>query len=160
LLEQAFQEAQKPFDLVIYPADCPEFANSVLWWAHGRQPEFVRPNALHIDLSVTNVIFKMHGTVNPDFEQWDSFVITEDDYVEFLSRMDEAVPAVLMQHFRDRSFLFLGYGLRDWNLRVVLKNVSKHLVNRPENTLQSWAMQLHPSELEKILWSSRKVRIF
>ena len=29
----------------------------------------------------------MHGTVWPTADQWDNFVITEEDYIEFLSRM-------------------------------------------------------------------------
>jgi SIR2-like domain len=34
LLEQAFLEAQKPYELVVYPADNEEYANGVLWWPH------------------------------------------------------------------------------------------------------------------------------
>lgn len=160
LLEQAFRDAGKPFDLIIYPADRPDFGNAMLSWPHGADPQFVRPNSLDVDLANTTVIFKMHGTVLQQDDKWDSFVISEDDYVDFVSRMDTAVPGVLMKHFRNRSFLFLGYGLRDWNLRVVLKNVSKHLVNHRKDDLQSWAIQLNPSELERTLWSSRNVKIF
>jgi hypothetical protein len=161
LLEQAFREAGKPFDLVIFPSDCAEFANAVLWWRHGgAEPDFVAPNSLDIDLSQTTVIYKMHGSVVAGSQELDSFVITEDDYVDFLSRMSTAVPRLLMRHFRTRSFLFLGYGLRDWNLRVVLKNVSKHLVNRKRDEIRSWAIQRHPSRLEEILWSNRNVKIF
>jgi hypothetical protein len=71
----------------------------------------------------------------------------------------------LIDHFRERSFLFLGYSLRDWNLRVVLKNMSKELEKRAaldndEEPLPSWAIQYSPSELERKLWSKRGVNIF
>jgi hypothetical protein len=60
-------------------------------------------------------------------------VITEEDYVEFLSRMttntSSAVPAQFYQYSRSRSFLFLGYSLRDWNLRVVMRNLRRQFEN-------------------------------
>lgn len=162
LIEQAFQEAGKPFDLVIYPSDHPEYGNAVMWWPSGApEPRFVEPNLLAIDLSKTSLIYKMHGTFVRAKEEFDSYVVTEDDYVDFLSRMNTAVPPLLIQLFRSRSFLFLGYSLRDWNFRVVLKNVSRHLANRKdEKDLPSWAIQLGPSELECELWRNRRVLIF
>ena len=162
LIEQAFRDAGKPYDLVIYPADRLDFCNAVMWWPNGAaSPEFIEPNLLKADLSKASLIYKMHGTVVTQNADFDNYVVTEDDYVDFLSRMDSAVPARLIELFRPRSFLFLGYGLRDWNLRVVLKNVSRHLVNRKEEgELPSWAIQLNPSELECELWRNRKVRIF
>jgi len=117
------------------------------------------------------VILKIHGAVDrsgPEAE-WDSFVITEEDYVEFLYRMtnDSAVPALFYEHFRDRSFLFLGYSLRDWNLRVVLKSIKKELPAwarqreaGDDEIPPSWAIQRAPSELEQALWLKRGVHIF
>jgi hypothetical protein len=170
LIEQAFRAVNKPYDLVIYPADRKDIANSVLWWQHDKQdPLAVKPNELDIDLSTTTVIYKMHGTVSPGSKEWDSFVITEEDYVEFLSRMttNSAVPSLFYPYFRERSFLFLGYSLRDWNLRVVLKNLSKHFASRPtsnsdddDDVPPSWSIQLRPSELERRLWAKRNVNIF
>jgi hypothetical protein len=126
------------------------------------------PNELDIDLAHTTVIYKMHGSIFPETDEWDNFVITEEDYVEFLSRMttSTAIPSLFYPHFRERSFLFLGYSLRDWNLRVVLKNLSKYLPKRradgddDEDELPSWAIQRNPSELESKLWARRRVGIF
>ena len=170
LVEQAFEEANRPYDLVVYPADRKDIANSILWWPHGSpEPEIAIPNDLDIDLSTTTVIYKMHGTVSPASEKWDNFVITEEDYVEFLSRMttNSAVPSLFYPYFRDRSFLFLGYSLRDWNLRVVLNNLSRHLASRSGGNMEeqdeapkSWSIQLHPSELETRLWTKKNVNIF
>jgi hypothetical protein len=165
LLEAAFEAACKPFDLVVYPTDRKDLKNGLLWWEHGaRAPKEVAPNELAIDLGAKTVIFKMHGTLGPA-EQWDSFVITEEDYVEFLSRMTEqgAIPPLFYEHFRSRSFLFLGYGLRDWNLRVVWRNLSKYFKTQAgsgDDELPSWAIQRDPSVLEQKLWSRRNVEIF
>jgi SIR2-like domain len=167
LLEQAFQAAGKPYDLVVYVSDGDELAESVLWWRHGAtDPTHVHAADLDIDLATTSVIYKMHGTVITRLSDFDSFVITEDDYVNYLAQIDSAVPAVLATHFSRRSFLFLGYSLRDWNLRVILKNLSKPFATRAaqrgraEEQLPSWAILRKPSPVEQVLWSKRLVQIF
>ena len=127
LIEQAFLKAGRPYDLVIHPTDRKDMEASVWWWRHNvDEPEAVQPNKLLIDLETTTVIYKMHGTVDrKSGNKWDSYVITEEDYVDFLSRMigQTAVPAMFTRHFHTRHILFLGYGLHDWNLRVMLKNL-------------------------------------
>jgi len=161
LLEQAFRAAKRPYDLVVYPSDRLDNAGSVLWWPHGAlKPTPEEPNQLDIDLSARTVIYKMHGSVARESPEWDNFVITEEDYVEFLARMSTAVPPVLYKHCLDRNFLFLGYSLRDWNLRVVLRNLSRMLAMRGSDVLPSWAIQRGPSELERKLWQRRNVAIF
>lgn len=169
LLEEAFLRAGKPYDLVVYPSDRKDLANAVLWWPHGAsEPKVSVPNKLRIDFSKTTVIYKMHGSVNLKDNSWETYVVTEEDYVEFLSRMTArtAIPACFFDHFLERSFLFLGYGLRDWNLRVVLRNLSKYFSRRAageeneEDIVPSWAIQLGPSELERLLWQKRNVTIF
>jgi hypothetical protein len=85
----------------------------------------------------------------------DNYVITEEDYIDFLTRMigQTAVPAQFMAHFRTRRFLFMGYGLNDWNLRVILNNLQT-------KDLKSWAIQFRPSAIEKRLWDKRNVDIY
>jgi hypothetical protein len=180
LAEQAFKAADppRPYDLVVYPTDREDVGASVLWWKHGSaEPVAVPPKKLFIDLDTTNVIYKMHGSVDRSKKNLDSYVITEEDYVDFLSRMTSqgAVPALFMRYFRSRHFLFLGYGLQDWNLRVVLKNLRTILPKveeeagvadeeavavRPTNDLRSWAIQFQPSVLEQVLWEARQVKIY
>jgi hypothetical protein len=173
LTERAFNRLGLPFDLVVHPTDRKDVEASILWWKHGAQePEAVPPNQFFIDLKSTTVIYKMHGTVDRATAKWDSYVITEDDYIDFLSRMtgQTAVPAQFMRHFRTRHFLFLGYGLRDWNLRVVLKNLRTVLPAMSETNeradmdkaekLRSWAIQFEPSDLEIELWKARNVNIY
>jgi len=155
LLEQAFLEIGKPYDLVVHPADNQEYANSVLWWPHeAKEPTKLKPNQLDIeDLGKSNLIYKIHGSANKDADRWDSFVITEEDYVKFLSRMNNAVPSAFRQHFSTRAFLFLGYALKDWNMRVLMKEVSV-------SEITSWAILYQPTAFERKLWERRKVDIF
>ena len=143
-----------PYDVVVYPADNQEIANGVLWWVLGaKEPRLLKSNQIDTDeLGKTNVIYKIHGSVREEAERWDSFVITEEDYVTYLSR-NRAVPSAFRNYFAERAFLFLGYGLRDWNLRVLLKQVS----NKKET---SWAILERPSEFERALWKNRHVNIY
>jgi hypothetical protein len=173
LVEQAFRRIDRPYDLVIHPIDRKDVAASVLWWRHGKtEPEIVKPNNLYIDLSQTTVIYKLHGTIDRGSGSWDNFVITEEDYVEFLWRMtgrSGGVPKLFLDHLRRVHFLFLGYSLNDWNFRLLLRYLRGALPKgRPgraqysedDDELRSWAIQFQPSELERELWSARGVKIF
>jgi hypothetical protein len=170
LIERAFTEAGKPFDLVIHPTDRKEVEASVLWWQHGAtEPQVVTPNTLNIDLDTTTVIYKMHGSVDRLLNKWHSYVVSEEDYIDFLSRMTSqtAVPALFASHFRPREFLFLGYSLSDWNFRVVLRNLETPMPGQVAGTsdeaadeLRSWAIQYQPSKLEQKLWDRRHVNIY
>lgn len=166
LLEQAFLEAGKPYDLLVYPADNEEYANAMFWWRDGAaEPELRKPQEIDIEeLGKTNLIYKMHGSVRQEVGTWDSFVITEEDYIEFLSRMESAVPPAFSAYFANRSFLFLGYGLRDWNLRVLLKKIRNKVGNGSGQSdlaqPTSWAMLRDPSPFERRLWDRRGVDLY
>jgi hypothetical protein len=160
LIECAFRDRGKPFDVVVHTTHS-EHADSVLWWPHEQEPQYVPPNEfVDIDLDTTTVIYKMHGSVDQQDEFRDSFVITEDDYIEFLTRVATrtAIPAIFAEPFQARHFLFLGYGLRDWNLRVVLNKLERDWPRR--RGIRSWAIQLRPSALERQFWQQRGVEIY
>ena len=163
MLEQAFIEAGKPYELVVYPADNTEFANAIMWWRQGAaEPEPIQPNCIDVaELGKTNVIYKMHGSVREDVDKFDSFVITEEDYTDFLSRMDSAVPPAFSEYFHDRGFLFLGYGLKDWNLRVLLRKIREKRADADvQNRIPNYAMLLNPPAFERRIWGNRGVDIF
>lgn len=161
-LEQVFQAAGQPYDIVVY-SELKDLGNAVLWWPHGAsKPETPAPNELYIDLDTTTVIFKMHGSIHQEPE-WDSFVITESDYVELLSRIasKSAIPALFATHCRDRSLLFFGYSLREWNSRTILQSLNrffaKRLASGSDEEIQSWAIDENFSELELKFWQKRGV---
>lgn len=166
LLEQALRAAGKPFHLVVHPIERDDWRGSVLWWPPGAdEPATPATNMLDIDLDANTVVYKMHGTVGAAASgEWDSFVITEDDYTDFLAQMsggNSAIPAILQAHLRERNFLFLGYSLSDWNLRVILKNLSRHLQAEGRGAdFAAWAIQRNPSLFERKLWGKRDVEIF
>lgn len=57
---------------------------------------------------------------------------------------------------RKSHFLFLGYSLRDWNLRVILHRIW----GDQKLTYKSWAIQLNPERLDQEFWRKRDVDIF
>jgi hypothetical protein len=59
------------------------------------------------------------------FEFSDSFVITETDYVNLLANIKTSSGLVpkLKGHLETRSLLFLGYALRDWNVRHLIRQI-------------------------------------
>jgi hypothetical protein len=141
LIERALSAIGRVYDVVIHSTDS-ELGDRVLWWKHGEaEPQRVSPNRLDLDLASKTIIYKMHGAVDRLDPERDQYVITEDDYIDFLARMtrNRAIPAIFAEPFQTRPFLFLGYGLRDWNLRVVLSRIEKDLHRR--KGIKSWSIQ-------------------
>ena len=111
------------------------------------------PNTYATELSLDRrtILLKLHGAVDPFPErEWESFVITEDDYIDYLGRSDvaAAVPVALAARLRRSHFLFLGYEMVDWNLRLVMHRVWG---NRPV-AYRSWAVDPEPTALERAFW--------
>jgi hypothetical protein len=69
------------------------------------------------------LVFHVFG--NLDFP--DSLVLTEDDYFDFLiavtENKDELVPTSVRSRLADSALLFLGFGLQDWDVRVLLRTL-------------------------------------
>ena len=86
-----------------------------------------RPNkytGLPIELE-RPAILKLHGCLDRESAGDDSYVITEDSYIDYLSGGDVGalIPIALSQRLTSNSLLFLGYSLSDWNLRVILNRI-------------------------------------
>lgn len=108
-----------------------------------------------MDPKQRTVVLKIHGTVDRDDERQDSYVITEDHYIEYLTRTNpsELIPAKLLEKLVHSHFLFLGYGMRDWNLRVILHRIWA----LRELDWTSWAVQDRVDRLDEKLWRTRQV---
>jgi hypothetical protein len=157
-LERAFAAAGEEFDLVSYVAEG-ESRGKFLHRPPGDEPRLIeRPNEYDaLDLARRTVILKIHGAVDRGDADRDSYVITEDHYIDYLTRTDISalVPAVLAAKLRKSHFLFLGYGMRDWNLRVILHRIW----GEQRLSYRSWAVQLEPDRIEREFWGQRGVEI-
>ena len=155
LIEECYERKGKPYHVVVY-----NMANPVVMLRRAGSAEWEAcdPQRMLLKTGEIPIVFKMHGSAIPDRQDADSYVITEDDYVEFLSRMtgQTAVPAIFGEPFKKSYFLFLGYGLRDWNLRVILHRIWKGEPRR----YASWAVQERVDQLDREFWKSRRLTIY
>ena len=104
------------------------------------------------------MILKIHGQVDrsPDRE-WESFVVSEDDYIAYLAEtgLGGALPVTVAARLRRSHFLFLGYGLLDWSLRVFLHRL---WLSEPAD-YRSWAVQPGSGAVEREFWRRRGVEL-
>src|SRR5206468_2991027 len=100
------------------------------------------------------IVVKIHGAVDRLDPEHDSFVITEDHYIDYLTRTDvrTLLPVPLPAKLQRSQFLFMGYSLRDWNLRAILHRLAG---DRRLSSL-SWAVQRAPTDLDKRFWLARE----
>lgn len=105
------------------------------------------------------MILKLHGAVDRSRldSDGDSYVITEDHYIDYLTRTDVSslVPVLLAAKLRKCNFLFLGYGMGDWNLRAILQRIW----GAQARNYQSWAIQVDAEPIERKFWERRGVEI-
>ena len=98
-LERAFEEAGEELDIVTYVASGPHRGR---FWHRppGSAPRPIDvPNTYATELSLERrtILLKLHGAVDPLPErEWESFVITEDDYIDYLGplRADRGRPGL------------------------------------------------------------------
>jgi hypothetical protein len=70
------------------------------------------------------LVYHLHGAIQ--FPP--SLVLTEDDYVDFLINMDEKLlPPRVQESFTGASILFLGYGLNDWNFKLLFRTMVTYM---------------------------------
>jgi len=96
------------------------------------------------------LVYHLHGHI----EDQESLVLTEDDYLDFMvntRRFDDAanpdlrvIPPIVDEAIALNSLLFVGYSLKDWNLRVLLRT----LVESADKSARrlSVSVQLEPDD--------------
>jgi len=158
LLERAFVAAKQPFDLFTYIAYGESIGKFVHTRPDGKSRVITAPKKFTEPiLEQRPAIMKIHGAVDRLDVTRDSYVITEDHYLDFLKRTEIAtfVPLSLVPSLQSSHFLFLGYSLRDWNLRVILQRIWE----QQEHGWSSWAVQHRTTPLDQRFWIKRGVDI-
>ena len=118
---------------------------------HGDGPTKDFPDDVE-DVEVGNPwLFKMHGDIGDP----GSIVITDDDYVTFVHRMASLesyypIPKSLNFLLGARPVLFVGYGLLDFNLRLLF-----HTLRRSGEAIvpNSYSVDVRPDPLVSEVWS-------
>jgi hypothetical protein len=166
-LERAFDTEDEEYDLAVYMATGDDKGHFVHFPYDGDPVPISQPNrygGLPIDdygeLTRT-VIVKIHGAVDGnrgDYRWKENYVITEDHYIDYLSvrPITDVVPTQILDKLTDSHCLFLGYTMRDWNLRVFLKRIWG---GEPLDA-NSWAVEPDPDMLERESWSRLNVDLY
>ena len=157
-LEQALLEAGEEFDVVSYVASGRDRGRFCHRDPSGATQVIEVPNTYAGELSLARrtVVLKLHGELEGgDGRRREPFVVTEDDFIGYLANGDlaGAIPVGLAARLRRSHFLFLGYGLREWGLRLVLDR----MCGGEPLAYRSWAVvpALQPLELQH--WRTRDV---
>lgn len=160
LVERSLADLGEPFDVVWYEAKRgPSQGRFLHRQPDGKIVAIERPNKYTgLALGERPVILKLHGAIDRADPKRDSYVVTEDGYIDYLADGDVGaqIPFSLRERMADSHFLFLGYSMRDWNLRVILKRIW----GAQQLDLKSWAVQREPGdagvrEIEEALWRDR-----
>jgi DNA-binding SARP family transcriptional activator len=159
-LEQAFLDAGEDFDVVSYLATGRNRGRFCHIDPDGQGTLIERPNeyATELSLEQRTVILKLNGQVDITTDRvWESFVVTEDDYIGYLvqSEVANVVPVALAAKLRRSHFLFLGYTMADWNLRLLLYR----LWGDQPLSYRSWAVQDEAKPFELEFWRRHDVNL-
>jgi SIR2-like domain/TIR domain len=170
-LERAFDEAREPYDLAVFVATGEHRGRfvHVPWWdaENGGPKPIMVPNE-YVGLPIDEdgalertVIVKLHGgaaDLGPGgLRLRDNFVITEDDYIGYLTQspVESLIPLQILNKIRDSHFLFLGYRMRDWSVRVFLRRIW----GEQQLEARSWTVGPGLDVVERELWDHLGVKL-
>jgi hypothetical protein len=109
------------------------------------------------------IIFRINGVISDPTASYDAWeggcALSEDDYIGYLSGIpvDQVVPAQIRAKLQTSNYLFLGYTLDDWRLRVFLHRIWK---GPKLGSAKYWAVAKDPTELDEQLWQRAGVEVF
>ena len=128
LLEDALKEAGRPARVKSFD------------WNKDR-PES-RPLAVTADDPDNPVVFRLFG----NFDDIDSIVLTEDDYFQYLTHwtLSRKFLSGLSSTLTNANLLLLGFGLDDWDFRVLFRSIQTMEGSVNNYRLAHVAVQLNP----------------
>jgi hypothetical protein len=154
------QLAQLPFRVILTTNYDTLFEDALR--AEGKRPDVAvyhkTPQAAHVwDDEPTEerpYVVKLHGDIE---EARDSIVITDDDYINFLLRMNDPdgtnpLPVGVKHYLARRSWrtLFLGYSLKDYNLKLLFRALRRGVDEA--NFPQAYSIDFQPDPLLLETW--------
>jgi hypothetical protein len=162
-LEQAFEDANEPFDYAVYLAADGRFVH-VPWGEDASGPEartILEPKR-YVSFPIDDdgelertIIVKIHGGADGgegDVVWRNNYVVTEDQYIDYLptQNIHDHLPIQILDKLTGSRCLFLGYPLRSWNARVFLRRIWRGM----PISESSWAIEQGPDLVEKASWSA------
>lgn len=145
LMEKALDEKKRPYKTVVQPIGGFDVA--------------VHPELNELETYDGVILYKIHGTFCEEGAQ--DLVLTEEDYIEFLtvaSIENQGVPRPIAKKLGLSTLLFLGYGLEDWDFRVIFHALIRKLPVSDHR--KSFAIQKKPSKFWTDYWDDKGVEIY
>ena len=159
-LEQAFEEQGEEADVVCFIASGPNRGKFLHRAPDGSETVVAVPNSYaELSLAERPVILKVHGGVDSRADRgYESFVVSEDDYIGYLAQSDLAsvVPVTLAAKLRRSHLLFVSYPVVEWSLRVFLQRV----FGDEPISYRSWAILPGAQRLQHEFWRQRGVDLY
>lgn len=117
-----------------------------------RDADMVSANANHL-------LLKIHG----DVQHMDSLILCEDDYLEYSEShilMENFIKSLLINH----TFLFVGYGVGDSNLKLIMKWVDNIVSRQKGNARRKKHILLYTEDkamdgLQRIYFEQKQIQI-
>jgi hypothetical protein len=120
LMERALDEAGRPFIAVCQPIRPGPTIQRLLRDTLARSTDLV--------------LYKMHGTFSDGEDEeltLTDLIITEDDYIDFLSAINAGgIPALILSKMVDSTGLILGYSVKDWDFRMIYRGLPRNQMRR------------------------------
>jgi DNA-binding SARP family transcriptional activator len=159
-LERAFADAGEELDVISYVALGRDRGKFLHVAADGSARVIDEPN-VEVGLTTDDrtLVLKIHGGASEAANgEGDSFVVSEDDYIDFLAhtQLSALLPVGVAARLSRSHFLFLGYDLDDWSLRVFLRR----LWGNERVGYRSWAVGRATDPLSAAYWSQCGVEAF
>jgi DNA-binding SARP family transcriptional activator len=156
-LERALEDAGEAFDTVCYIASGGYRGSFCHVSPDGSATPVERPNdsAAAVSPELRPVVLHLQGRVDASADRaWESFAITEDDFINY-GDIARRLPVALAARLRRTHLLVLGYTLSSWTLRVVLER----LWGDEPLRYRSWSVDAGPPPLEREFWRRRNVEV-
>ena len=156
-LERAFAEAGEQVDVVTYVA-LGRDRGKFLHRRHDGAARVIHEPNVEVGLTTDErtIVLKIHGGTEllPGGEHG-SYVVSEDDYIDYLTHSQPAalLPVGLAARLRRSHFLFLGYEPGDWSLRVFWRR----LWGEERIGYRSWAVSEGAGSVAADYWRQRGV---
>lgn len=124
-------------------------------FVYNPSPNEPTPDMVEDPTEMRPLLFKMHGDLN----QRESIVITDEDYITFVQRMSDKdalhpVPQTVRYRMQKWPTLFVGYSLRDYNLRLLFRTLRWRVDTA--NFPTSFAVDRSPDPLTLQVWQNER----
>jgi SIR2-like domain len=149
-MEAAFDAAGEPYHLFVYNHSGPYAGRFLHRDPDGHEFAIRTPAAIGGPLKDPAII-KLNGGVDLLRRWQETFVVASSDFEELSTRIPDVVPQVVWEALLTRAMLFLGHGLREPDVRSLIRR--RHREHAPT----SWALQLPKADTK--FWRAAGVEL-